>query len=253
MHTRVFGGELTNGLDGLNGVASRLFLPRRDGEREAVHQDVIDAHVPVVHQGVDEARGDTHLSLGGARLAFFVDGERDNRSAVLLHEWHDARETRVRPIAVLEVHRVDDGTAADKFHAGLKDSWLGGVDDQRKRGCAGKPGHDLAHIANPVTTHIVDADVEHVGSVADLIARNVDAVIPTFLEHGITKRPRSVGVGAFSDGEEGVVLNKGNVLIQACHTVFMHGSARHGRGPSQSINNSLEVRGGGAAATAHKR
>ena len=114
----VFRRDLPDRLDGLDRVAAGLLLAGRDREGERVDDDVLDAHPPLVHQGLDEARRDAHLVLGGARLALLVDRERDDRGAVLLDQRHDAPEARGGAVAVLEVHGVDDGAAADELHAG---------------------------------------------------------------------------------------------------------------------------------------
>ena len=103
----VLRGDLADGLDRLDGVAAGLFLAGGDREGQAVDDDVLDAHPPFAHQGVDEARGDGHLALGGARLAVLVDGQGDDGGAVFLHERHDAPEAAVRAVAVLVVDGVD--------------------------------------------------------------------------------------------------------------------------------------------------
>ena len=113
-------------------VAPRLFLAGRDREGEAVDDDVVDAHPPVVDEGVDRV-GRRCAPCRSAVRAWpcFVDRQRDDGRAVLLHERHDAAEAAVRAIAVLEVDRVDDGAAADEFEAGLEHGGFGRVDHER--------------------------------------------------------------------------------------------------------------------------
>src|SRR5687768_3703409 len=108
-------GDLADGLDRFNAVPAGLFLAGGDRESQAVDDNVLYAHPPFTHQGVDEARGDRHLALGGARLAVLVDGQGDHGGTVFLHERHDAREAAVRAVAVLIVDGVDDRAPADVF------------------------------------------------------------------------------------------------------------------------------------------
>ena len=130
----VLGGDLADGLDGFDAVPAGLFLAGGDGEGQGVDDDVLDAHPPFAHQGVDEAGGDGHLALGGAGLALFVDGQGDHGGAVFLHERHDAREAALRAVAVLVVDGVDHRAAADEFEPGLQHGRFGGVDDEREGG-----------------------------------------------------------------------------------------------------------------------
>lgn len=114
VHPGVLRLERADRLDGLDGVAAGLLLSRGDREGEGVDDDVGDVHAPAAGEVVDEAARDRELGLGGARLALFVDGERDDRRPVLLDERHDAPVARGLAVAVLEVHRVDDPATADE-------------------------------------------------------------------------------------------------------------------------------------------
>ena len=84
----------------------------------------------------------------------------------------------VGAVAVLVVDRVDDGPAADELEPGPDDGGLGRVDHEGQRRRAGEPRHDLADVGDAVATDVVDAHVEQVRADADLVARDLDAVVP---------------------------------------------------------------------------
>ena len=207
--------EPADRVDRLDRVATRLLLTCRDREGEAVDDDVLDLHPPLVDEGVDQARCDAHLVVAGARLTLLVDRERDHGRAVLLDERHDASEPAGRGIPVFEVDRVDDRAAADQLEPGTDDVGLGGVDHERKGRRAREARHHLAHVGDAIATDVVDAHVEEVRADADLVARDLDALVPVLGEHRLAERLRPVGVGALPDREVGRVLLERHVLIQA--------------------------------------
>ena len=96
-----------------------------------------------------------------------------------LDQPHHPLVPRVRPVAVLEVHRVDHRPAAEQLQPGLDDRRLGGVEHERERARGGQPADDLLHVVDAVTADVVDADVEQVGPVAGLVAGDLDAGRPT--------------------------------------------------------------------------
>ena len=93
MDAWIGGGDLTDGLDGFDGITSGLFLPRRDREGQTIHDDVFPAQTPLIHQGVDEATRDSDLVSLSSGLTLFIDGQGDNGSAVLLDQGHDGVES----------------------------------------------------------------------------------------------------------------------------------------------------------------
>ena len=50
--SRVFRIDLADCLDGLDSVAAGFFLPGGNRESQGVHDDVVNAHSPLVDQGV---------------------------------------------------------------------------------------------------------------------------------------------------------------------------------------------------------
>ena len=252
MDARILGVDLSDRLDRLDRVASGLLLPRRDGEGQSIHDDVVDPHAPLAHEGVDEPGRDAHLVLGRAGLALLVDGEGDHGGTVLLDERHDAAVARLRAVAILEVHRVDHRPTADELHPGLKHRRFGRVDDEGQGGGAGEPRHDLAHVGDSVTADVVDADVKQVGALAHLASGDVDAVIPALLEHRGAERERAVRVGALTDREIRRVLGERHVLVQTRDAVVLLDRSREGACAADAVDDGLEVLGGRAAASAHE-
>ena len=90
MDAGVFGVDLANCFDGLDGIATGFFLAGGNREGERIHDDVIDAHFPVVDQSIHQTTGNTNLVRSGASLALFIDGESDHGSTVFFHQGHDA-------------------------------------------------------------------------------------------------------------------------------------------------------------------
>ena len=163
---RLHGGmellDLADRLDGLEPVAPRLLLAGGDREGQRVDDDVLDLHAPVGGEVLDQPGGDAHLPLGRSRLAFLVDAQRDNCRAVLADHGHHPSEARLRTVAVLVVHRVDDGASAEGLEAGLDHCRLRGVEHERQRRRGGEAAGDLAHVVHAVTADVVDADIEKV-------------------------------------------------------------------------------------------
>ncbi len=242
--------DLPDRLDGLDGIPAGLLLPGRDGKGEGVHDDVVDPHAPDADQRVDQAGSDAHLVLGGARLALLVDGEGDDRRAVLLDQGHDPAEARLRSVAVLEVHRVDHRPAADELHAGLKHGRLGRVDDQREGRGARQPRDGLAHVRDPVAADVVDAHIEQVRALAHLVAGDVDAVVPASGQHGVAEGGGAVRVGALADRQVGRVLGEPDVLVQAGDAGILLDHPQRGLRAADPLHDRPQVFRGRAAASA---
>ncbi|CAB4565593.1 unannotated protein [freshwater metagenome] len=90
LNALVFGGDLTNRLNSLDRVATRLFLSGGDGKGEGVHNDVTHAHAPTIDKLIDESTRDAHLVFARSGLALLVNGERNHGRSVLLDQGHDS-------------------------------------------------------------------------------------------------------------------------------------------------------------------
>ena len=79
------------------------------------------------------------------------------------------------------------------------------------------------NVGHPIATHIVNTDIEQVSIISHLLLGDVDAVLDAALKKGFPEGLRSVRVGSLTNGQVSVVLGKGNVLIEACHSWFRLG------------------------------
>jgi hypothetical protein len=135
-----------------------------------------------------------------------------------------------------------------------QDRRLGGVQHDRQRRGRGQPPGELAHVGDTVAADVVDAEVEHVGPVTDLVAGDLDAVVPALLEHRVAEGPRPVRVRALADGQEGSVLPEGHRLVQRCDAdVLTARLARRDLPPAHALDHLAQVLGSGSAAPADQR
>ena len=239
LHARESAFDLADRLDGLDGVAAGLVLARGDGEGEGVDDDVRLVHAPVVHQIGDESRGDPDFRGGSPGLPLFVDGQSHHSCAVFLDDRHDLTEPGLRPVAVFVVHGIDEAASTETFESSLDDRRFGRVQNKGQRGGGGEQPGQVTHVGGAVATDVVDADIQQVRAVGDLRARDLDAVVPTALEHGLAECLGTVGVGPFPDRQDGGVLVERNRLVQGTHRRI---SGRHAIG-HRSAAHPLDDRG----------
>ena len=126
----------------------------------------------------------------------------------------DLGEAGLGAVAVLVVDGVEYGPAAQLLQSGAQDGHLGGVEHDRQGGGGGEPAGQLLHVGDPVAPHVVDAEVEHVGALADLVAGHLHAVVPARVEHGLAELLGSVGVRTLADREVRGVLAERDGLVE---------------------------------------
>ena len=125
--------RLRDGGDGVQGFARQRtvgVVASSDGERQAVEEDVLFEHAVLAGEQTMQAAGDGELALGGlghGLFRVFVDGERDDRTAVLAQHACDACEPL---LAGLEADGVDDALSAGELETGLDDVGLGAVEHE---------------------------------------------------------------------------------------------------------------------------
>src|SRR5829696_9917618 len=104
------GLDPADALDRLDGRRTPLLVAGGEGEGERVEDQSLRVEAVLVATDLTDPPGDLHLAVGGLRHADLVDGERDQRGAMGLGQWHN-------PIGLvppgLEVDRVDDRPAGD--------------------------------------------------------------------------------------------------------------------------------------------
>ena len=139
-------------------------------------------------------------------MAFFINGEGDHGGTVGFDELHDALVAGAGAVAVFEVDGVHGAAPAQVFEPGLDNIGFGGVDHDRQGGAGGQEGREGGHVAAAVAAHVVDAQVEHVGTVAGLLFSDIHAGFQVASEHGLAEGFGPVGVGALpDDGDAGVL------------------------------------------------
>ena len=195
-------GEPADRLDRLDRVAPRLLLAGRDREGEAVDDDVARPSCPTRRRACRRAARRCAPCRRPVR-AWPCSSIVSAMTAVpcSLTSGMMRPNRLVAAVAVLEVDGVDDGAPADELEPGLDDGGLGRVDHERQRRGAREARHDLADVGDAVAADVVDADVEQVRADADLVARDLDAVVPALVEHRLAERLRPVRVGALADRE----------------------------------------------------
>ncbi|MGY3683781.1 hypothetical protein ACVWXU_007404 [Streptomyces sp. TE33382] len=206
--------QLADGADGGDSVAPGLLLTGADGEGQGVDEDVRLMDAPVGGEVLDEPLGDGDLVLDGTGLALLVDGQGDQRGAVLDGQRGDLREAGLGAVAVLVVDGVQHGTPAELLQSGAQDGQLGGVEHDREGGGGREAAGQLPHVGDTVAAHVVDTEVEHVRALADLVAGRLDAVVPAGLQHRLAELLRAVGVRALADREVRGVLAEGDALVE---------------------------------------
>ena len=193
-------------LDRVDRVAAQVVVARRQRERQRVEDQVARRQAVALGGDLVDAVGDLHLPLDVAGLAALVDQQADHGRAVLAGQRHHPVEAAAGQLAVLEVGRVEDRPAADVLQAGLQHRRLGGVEHERHAGLGGEALGDLVHVDGAVAADVVDADVEHVGALADLLVGHLRARVPVAGEHRVAERLGAVGVRALADDQEAEVL-----------------------------------------------
>ncbi|CAM5624457.1 hypothetical protein SAURM35S_07320 [Streptomyces aurantiogriseus] len=242
--------ELADRLDGGDAVLAGLLLTGADREGQGVDEDVLLADAPVAGQVVDQPFGDLDLLLRSAGLALLVDGQGDQRGAVLLGELRHLGEAGLGAVAVLVVDGVDHRAAAELLQAGADDVDLGGVQHDRQSGGGGEAAGQFLHVGDAVAADVVHAQVEHVRALADLFAGHLHTVVPAALQHGLTELLGTVGVGALTDGQVRGVLAERDRLVERGGAGLGLGVALDGSGPLDPFHELPQVLGRRAAAAA---
>jgi hypothetical protein len=174
------------------------------GYREdvGVEDDVLGREADVAREDAVGARADLRLALEAVGLALFVEGHHDRGGAVAAHERGLAPELG---LALLERDRVDNALALDALQAGLDDAPLRAVDHHRHACDLGLAGHQVQethHRRLAVEHRLVHVDVDDLGAVLDLLARDCESGLELAGQDHAREGLRSGDVGAFADVHE---------------------------------------------------
>jgi hypothetical protein len=231
-------------------ASMEVVLTRRQREREAV-EDEVGGLDPVALGGeLVDPLGDAELPVRGASLALLVDRHADDGGAVLAREAEHPVEACALAVAVLEVRRVEDRLAPEVLKPGLHHLGLGRVEHERDRRLRGEARRDLVHVGGAVAPDVVDADVEHVRPLLDLLPRHLHAGLPVLFEQRLAELLRAVRVGALAHDEERRLLVERHVAVDRRAARLVHGIALERGAVPDGLDHPAQVLGRGAAAPA---
>ncbi len=213
MRARQLRLDAADGFDGLHRVAAEVVVAGGERERQRVEDQVARFEAVALDRDVVDALRDTHLPFRGAGLALLVDGEADDRGAVLACEAEHAVHPLALFFALFEVGRVEERLAAVVLQAGFEHERFGRVEHERQRGLGGETARDLVHVERAVAPDVVDAHVEHVRAFLHLFARHLDAAVVVGLEHRVAELAGAVRVRALADREVRELLFERHVRI----------------------------------------
>ena len=200
------GLDAPDALDGLDPVLAAFLHAGRQRQGERVEEQVLRGQAVALHGDVADVAGGAHLPLRRAGLTLFVDTRAHDGGTELAGEPEERVEAGAGLVTLLEVDRVEDGPAPDPLQRGAHDRTLGRVDHQRDTGLGAQPARHLGHVGDAVGPGVVDADVDQVRALLDLVARHGDAGVPVGRQHRLAEGLGAVGVGALAHHEERGVL-----------------------------------------------
>ena len=190
------------GLEEIDGIVVVLLDPRGDGQDVRVEDDVLGREADGLGEKTVGARADADLLVPRRRLALLVERHDDGGGPVAQYEPRAAQEFI---LAVLERDRVDDALSLKALEPGLQDAPLGGVEHHRHPAylrLRGDQVEELDHRRLSLDEGLVDVDVDGVGPVLDLLARDGEARVPLAGLQRLCELGRARDVRALADDDE---------------------------------------------------
>ena len=86
-------------------------------------------------------------------------------------------EPRSGSVAILEVGRIEHASSAEALQPGLHDRGFGGIDHAGTLDWVARRRTNSSTSAVPSRPHVIDANIEYVGTLADLILGDGDAPV----------------------------------------------------------------------------
>ena len=174
MHVRQLRLDAAGRLDEGAGVVVVLLDAGGDGEDIRVEDDVLGWKVHLLGEKLVGALADRELALGRLGLTRLVERHDDNGGAVAQHL---ASVLQERPLAFLHADGVHHRLALHAFQARLDDRPFRRVDHDRHARDVRLGGDEVEegrHGLLGIEHALVHVDVEHVGAVLDLLARDLE-------------------------------------------------------------------------------
>ena len=222
----------------------------RDREDVGVEDDVFRREVEGFGQQRVAALADLELALDGIGLAVLVERHDDHGGAVAAHLAGMLQEGF---LALLEADRVDHALALNALETGLDDRPFGRVDHDRHFGDVGL-GRDqiekVDHGIFGIEHALVHVDVDDLGAVLDLLARDVETGIVIVRRDQLAELGRARDIGPLADIHEAELGRRGQ-RFEAGQPQMRIGSGHRARRLAfHGLRNGADVVGRGAAAPA---
>ena len=120
-------------------------------------------------------------------LSLFVNEEANDCGAVFGGQLHDAIESTPFRFAVFEVGRVEDRATTQPCKACFHDLWFGGIENEGNAGLRRKQFCKFIHVVGAISADIIDADIEYVCALADLVLRHLHTRVEISIEQSFTE------------------------------------------------------------------
>ena len=179
-----------------------LFDAGRDGEDVGVEDDVFGRKADFVNQDAVSALADLNLSLVGVRLALLIERHDDGGCTIALHQFGLVLEDF---LAFFQADGVDDTFALHTLQSRFDDRPFTGVDHHRYARNVGLTRHEvqeLDHGGAAVEHRLVHVDIDHLGTVFDLLARDGQGIFELGVQDETRESFGTGDVGAFADVDE---------------------------------------------------
>ena len=189
-------------LDEVDGVVVVLLDAGRDREDVRVEDDVLGREADLVDEDPVGARADLGLAREGVGLALLVERHHDGGGAVAANQLGVVAES---VLALLHRDRVDDALALHALQAGLDHLPLRAVDHDRHArdlGLAGDEIQEADHRRLRIEHRLVHVDVDDLGAVLDLLARDAERFLELAVQDQARERLRAGDVGPLADVDE---------------------------------------------------
>ncbi len=252
-HAGKLGLDAPDALDCLDAVLSALLHAGREGQGERVEDQVVRLEPVAMHGDVVDLAGGAHFPLCRARLPLLVDAGAHHGGPELAGEPQECVEAGARRVAFLEVDRVENGSAPEPLECGAHHGPLGRVHHERHARLGAQSARHLGHVGHAVGAGVVDAHVDQMGALVDLVAGNGHTGVPVAGQHGLAERLGPVGVGAFAHHEEGGVLAEGDRGVDRRRRSVVRGLSGRRHHHAAPVDHGGHVSRRGPAAASHGR
>ena len=175
-----------------------FFNPRGDCEDIRIEDDVFRRKTDFVHQNVVGAFADFELALDCAGLPLLIKRHHHRRRAIAQNL---PRLLDERLFAFLQADRIDDGFSLTGFQAFFNHTPFRGIDHYRHAGNFGFARNQIqepAHGGFGVDQSFVHVDVDDLGAILDLAARNFQRSLIVFSLDQFAEASGAGDVGAFA-------------------------------------------------------